>query len=415
MFFVLLFCSLGVYAQNATIRIMQYNLLNYGDADNPVAYKDSRLKKIVDYVQPDILGANEIANSPSHSQNILNKVLGSSWEKGAFVNSGNEIQTNMLFWRADKFALQKQTTISRNLRDIIAFRLYYKDAELHRTRDTVFITVIVAHLKAGYNTSDETARDRETYSVATYLNNQGAGNYIFMGDFNLYSASEKAYTNIIDNPGVGKLYDPIGRRGEWSANVDYADIHTQSTRSGSLSDGGAGGGLDDRFDHLLVSNSIMQNLVHVQYVPGTYKAVGNDGKHYNRSIVSSPGNTSAPSDVIQALYEMSDHLPVIADFTVTPSVSPAMVANAPSSFNNMISVATLVSDKIAIHFDELLIGKPLQVDLFGIDGRRLKAQDIIVNAQNMTFELNESYASSIFLLRITDKNGNAIIKKLVKY
>lgn len=49
------------------------------------------------------------------------------------------------------------------------------------------------------------------------------------------------------------------------------------------------------------------------YVPNTYFAVGNDGNHFNSSI-NSGTNYSVSSTVLSALYSLSDHLPVIADF-----------------------------------------------------------------------------------------------------
>jgi hypothetical protein len=57
----------------------------------------------------------------------------------------------------------------------------------------------------------------------------------------------------------------------------------------------------------------------LKYITGTYKALGNDGSHYNKSIIESPANNSAPSAVLQSLYKASDHLPVIARLRVAGS------------------------------------------------------------------------------------------------
>ena len=51
------------------------------------------------------------------------------------------------------------------------------------------------------------------------------------------------------------------------------------------------------------------------YVPNTYFAVGNDGNHFN-DPVNAGTNYSVSSTVLSALYSLSDHLPVIADFDI---------------------------------------------------------------------------------------------------
>jgi len=410
----LLLCISAVYGQHDTVRILQYNLLNYGNSANPATYKDPRLSTIINFVHPDIFGANEIANSAAHAQNILNTVLGQGWEKGAYVNTGNEVQTNMLFWRTDKFGLKSQKSISYKLRDIIAFNLYYKDANLAQTKDTVFFTVIVAHLKAGNTSQDKADRAAETQTVVNYLNSLGkSGNYFFMGDFNLYTSDETAYGNLINNPNAdGKLYDPISRPGNWSGNSGFADIHTQSTRTTSLPDGGASGGLDDRFDHIMVSNAVMQNEQKCMYLQDSYKALAQDGKHLNKAITSSPSNPDVPSNVVQALYEMSDHLPVYADFVITTPQFPSGIAGK--------GVHTLKDIKVTNPFNEKLIFATsgfdinelrVKITLCTIDGRVL-LNNIALTGNEVL--LPSGWLPGIYVLQLKDATGNIMVRKIVK-
>ena len=111
-----------------------------------------------------------------------------------------------------------------------------------------------------------------------------------------------------------RFYDPINVSGNWHNSGVYAALHTQSTRTS----GGcfAGGGMDDRFDFILASDEIMNNTDKMRYIPNTYEAVGQDGNRFNQTIIS-PNNTSVPSVVSQALYNMSDHLPVVMDIEIT--------------------------------------------------------------------------------------------------
>ena len=84
---------------------------------------------------------------------------------------------------------------------------------------------------------------------------------------------------------------------------------------------GVTGGLDDRFDFILASDAVMAGRYGAQILPETYVAVGNDGEHFNRSIISSPTNTSVPDSVLQALHDFSDHLPVFCKMTLNPELA----------------------------------------------------------------------------------------------
>src|SRR5690606_6406171 len=87
---------------------------------------------------------------------------------------------------------------------------------------------------------------------------------------------------------------------------------TQSTRTRQFG-GGASGGLDDRFDMILMSQTVMEEGG-VFFLPGSYFAFGNDGNHYNDSINKMP-NTAVTQQIANALHYASDHLPVIAAFS----------------------------------------------------------------------------------------------------
>jgi hypothetical protein len=416
---LLLFLSVSYsFSQKDTVRIFQYNLLNYGNSANQPSIKNPKLKTILDQVKPDIFGANEIANSASHSLNILNNVLDTNWARGTFVNTGNETQTNMLFWNKKKFGLKKQQTVSHNLRDIIAFHLFYKDSNLAITNDTIFLVVIVAHLKASDGTAEAAARAAETQTVVSYLNTLGEGNYIFMGDLNLYTSSEVAYQNLIAsaNPN-SKLYDPINRPGTWN-NTSFSDIHTQSTRATSLPDGGVTGGMDDRFDFILCSGSIMGDSSGMQYLPASYQVLGQDGLHYNKAL-NDGTNNAAPANVITALYEMSDHLPVYADFIFTPEIPVVGISKNQRSFDNLVSVVNPFDDKLTLYFKEELLSQKITVSLFSFDGKKIfsknmKTEKNEVGNTKYEISLQHSLQPGLYIMTLTNEEGVTITKKLIK-
>lgn len=402
------------HAATDTVRIFQYNLLTYGDADNPVSYKNPRLSTIINYAQPDIVGVNELSKGASYSQTVLNSVLGAGWEMGTYSNVSNQIQTNMLFWKTAKFGLARQTLVTDIVRDIIAFKLYYKDPALATTHDTTFVTVIVAHLKAGDFPSDSITRASETQAVVSYLNNLNhAGNYIFMGDMNVYSSNEQCYLNLTTantNPDT-RLFDPVNRPGNWHSNSAFATLHTQSTRTGSLPDGGSGGGIDDRFDNMLVSGPILNNTLRMQYVAGSYKAIGQDGNHMNKSVNAAPTNTAAPAAVVQALYEMSDHLPITADFAFTKLQSNG-VATVPGGLDGAVSVSNPFRTSILLHFAPELLNTSLSLRLYNAQGQLVRTAGLTVSGREYRLPVSE-VPPGMYLLRVEDKDGHAIARKLI--
>ena len=76
--------------------------------------------------------------------------------------------------------------------------------------------------------------------------------------------------------------------------------------------------MDDRFDFQLLSASMLDGKG-LSLLPGTYRAFGNDGLHFDTDI-NSGNNLYYPRDVnrsnalADALHAASDHLPVVADY-----------------------------------------------------------------------------------------------------
>tara|TARA_B100000029_G_C17133500_1_gene799655 strand:- start:164 stop:688 length:525 start_codon:yes stop_codon:yes gene_type:complete len=139
------------------------------------------------------------------------------------------------------------------------------------------------------------------------------------------------------------LIDPISTPGNWHNNSSYSSVHTQSTRSSNESDGGASGGMDDRFDQLLISEGI-------NYINDSYVAYGNDGNHFNSSINS--GNNSAVSNnIANALYNASDHLPVYMDIVFDISANTIQGDLNEDGVLNILDVVILVNYVLYNNYD----------------------------------------------------------------
>lgn len=402
-------------AQTDTVRYLHYNLLNYGNSANRPAVKNPRLTTILQYVQPDIVSCNEILSDSTLRDSLLT-VLGSGWSKTPYSNQGGQTQTNTLFFRTSLFQLRSQTVISSTLRDIISYRLHYRDTITH-PHDTVTLTVIVCHPKAGQTSADEADRAAEMQTVATYLNAQPAGNILLAGDLNVYESAEQAYQNLVANPNVqARLYDPINRPGAWHDNSAFADIHTQSPRATNLSDGGATGGLDDRFDQILVSSSVVQDVAGMKYLPGSYKAIGQDGQHFNTSIIDAPTNTSAPATVIQALHLASDHLPVTADFILHTSPLPTGIPYMTNYTLFRVTAVNPVEDDLVLYFPVEMIGKTVSLQMHSIFGKLTVQTELAIDGPIISRSVSDLnlLPYQLYILTIQDEAGNVWHTRLQK-
>lgn len=335
----ILFIALSSFisAQDETLSIVSYNLLNFPDGrddcgnNTVVPNRADTLKKITDYLQPDIFVACEVQTQAGVDA-VLNDALNANGNSNYIAANfnGSGYLHNAMFYNSDKLTLKSQHVISASPRDIDHYVLYLNDPSLDVYYDTTFIEVYMMHLKAGNSNSSESQRANQTQIMMNYIANRPTDRNIFAaGDMNVYSSYDDGYQNMISGPAA--LVDPNNTSGSWHNSSSFASIHTQSTRTSANYDCGSKGGLDDRFDQILVSQNVMNNTDNVVYQTGSYRAVGNDGNHYNSNLLSG-ANSMYPSDVVRALYYMSDHLPVELKVDITYPTSNGL-ALVPSQEN----------------------------------------------------------------------------------
>ncbi|CAF3783444.1 unnamed protein product, partial [Rotaria sp. Silwood1] len=220
---------------------------------------------------------------------------------------------NLLFYKKSKAKFISNTPVRTALRYISEFKMY-----IPFIQDTV--RFFACHLKASTGSQNEIDRGKEVDTLRYYTNRLPLNKYfILAGDFNIYGSTEVAYQNLLAiTTGEGQFYDLYSgiMTGTWN-NSNYRQYHSQSPRVRSFG-GGATGGMDDRFDMLLHSKAFTSaaNKIYFQNLPGRYFVLGNDGNHYNDSINKLP-NASAPVEVLNGIHYGSDHIPVIATYTMT--------------------------------------------------------------------------------------------------
>jgi len=405
-----------------TIKLMHYNLLYYGvntgfcnSTNNNISEKDKHLRKIIKYIQPDIFTVNEISSNQTYHQRILDSVLNidgvTSYKKSGYTNFAGSNIINMLYYNSGKFTLKSQTHVNTSIRDINIYKLYYNAADLSTTNDTAYISCIVAHLKAGNSSEDQQDRYEMAINLMYYLNTINAdNNYILSGDFNVYTGNEAAFQTFINftNPTI-RFNDPINKIGDWNNNSYYAPYHTQSTHI----DGGcaAGGGLDDRFDFILVSNKIKNGLQHYRCLPNTYWAVGQDGNHFNKNI-NNPVNNSVPPEIADALFGMSDHLPVILKLYIDQTNGIPNNHNNPPCIN--INYKNPFTDNLKINID-FKEKTDIYLQILSVFGQVLYQSDYSYNPSGLELLLHLSYLKNgMYFLKLTDNKKQTYVWKIVK-
>jgi endonuclease/exonuclease/phosphatase family metal-dependent hydrolase len=291
-------------------------------AINVQSVKEQHLRTIIPHVRPHIIGFQEVGPSSAVTLSILNNVLNtageSRWSRANLMNPSGSSIVSILYYDNQKLGISRQFPISTPVRDIMHYRLFHR--EIPQSGDTIWLNVVVLHLKAGSTSSDVSSRAQETALLMSYLDQQNLNeNLLVMGDFNVTSSSELAYSQLVNHGQPdNRFYDPINRPGTWNNNSAFAQWHTQSTRtSGTVCF--SGGGLDDRFDQILVNRRVLGDSAGIRYIPGSYKSIGNDGQRFQGNV-QSPFNASVPVAVANALYNVSDHLPVVLDLQISTSI-----------------------------------------------------------------------------------------------
>ena len=281
--------------------IMTYNVLNLTLTDT--LERNPHFRTIFSNIQPDILVLQEMTSQTGVNgflSRVLNRVS-TGYAAGTFINGFDT--DNAIYYKTSLFTFLSNTPIDTEVRDINEFKLRYNS-----TGDTIIIYSV--HLKA--NVEDSLQRAAEVDSLRKRTNTLPPNsNFIVVGDYNIYSSNELAYQKLLNQSLTGYFIDPLTLTGTWN-NSNYAQYHTQSTRVRQFGDG-AGGGLDDRFDMILMSQAII-NSGDITYTPGSYHEYGNDGNHYNDSI-NQPPNSAVGQQIADALHYASDHLPVYASFS----------------------------------------------------------------------------------------------------
>jgi hypothetical protein len=409
---------------------MSYNTLNYDIFDktcptNVNSLKNKYLREIIRYVQPDIVGLVKMNQDPPFLNDsipsfVLDSACNGCWGHGVLTDYSGYSKANMIYFKTSKFGLYRTKTIyaaDGAISDINMHQLYYKDSSLARTHDTIFLNIILVHdLSGGSNASQRAA---EIGGAMAWLsaNVKTPGNYIFMGDFNVTSSGEGCFQAMLNpsNPYV-KFNEPTGLSGNWSSNPSQVSNYiTQSTRTATLPDCGSSGGLTDWFDHIMCSDFIMKGTDAFTYLPGSFTVIAQDGNHTKKALTDGPVNTSAPSNIVHDVYNMSNHMPISLKLALNPLHRASGIAdqfnNKPTDevtcryFNNNLNFSTL---------DESLMGKNCSLVVYDCLGKIVFISQVSIG--NNTEPVNISFLpKGAYIISLTSGNQSICRDKLMKY
>ena len=400
---------------------MFYNTLNY-NSNTESQTRTSYLKTILESVQPDLFMVCELKNETASNYLFENAILpfNSNFNKAPFKYSQSPATDllQMVYYNSKKLILETTSVIPTGIRDINHYTFIINTENFNT--NPIRIEVFVTHLKASRGIENRQKRKNSIDSFIRELDRLPSNsNIVFAGDFNFYTSNEEGFLSLINSSNSIKIIDPINRLcpafpndgkdyfdNDYDAtyfwnNSIFGDVHSQSTRTSSLSDG-AGGGMDDRFDFIMISENLKNNS-NLFYKNETYKTIGNNGNCYN-SYVSNPSCTGTYTQNLRnALYQFSDHLPIVIELE-TPE-------NTLSSKTNHLAlhfIGSNISSK-QISFKVKAFSVVKKVTILNQLGQIVK--ELSVNNYQKEINLDiSSFSKGVYYLRMDSMKPKKIVK-----
>ena len=358
-----------------TVSVISYNLLRF----NSSTERNLHFRNIIEKIKPDVLITQEMIGQESVN-NFLNNILKNINEKYKAADFIDDEDTDIdqgLFYNSDKFSFISTSQIDGYPRPIYIFTLKHLDTGEQ-------FVVYNLHLKASKGSENELARSDQVKELKNHISETNSNFYIVAGDFNIYSTAESAYKDLfsITESGKGNLHDLINVVGTYN-DPSNANIHTQSTRTSQFG-GGSHGGLDDRFDFILFSNSLMYGD-RIFVIDSTYKSFGNDGMHYNSALNMGP-NQEVSMNIANSLHDASDHLPVFVKIIFSNEKIYREVLNVESYSvsDKLLFYPNPTKNKLYIQSEDHKINK---LEIYSLNG--IKVLDKNINSNSCTIDVSK--------------------------
>jgi hypothetical protein len=398
-----LFLSSSCIAQGLkdTIRVMAYNTLGFSYSSGcqgsiPPLYAD--LKTIFQFAKPDIIGLDKTVctnTGPTDHEGVspyyfpdtvISECFDTNYSYCPFtdISGCSDGDGSVLFYNHTKLSYSSTTNLYNGTEDIDLFKLYYNQW-FGGGADTTYLYIVLCHTISG---SSSTGRDSQDTTVINKLQRMFTTlpNLIYMGDFNSHNSSEMGYayisqtdanTNfIMDDPPFHpdlKLSYPDN----WESGGSSVAYYTTTTRSTTLPNScGTTGGAKDWYDHIFLSPWIVNGSDKLTYVRNSYTTIGNDGNRIGVSV-NAGTNLSAPSNVINALFNFSDKYPVEVTLAFNPILA---VKTIQSVLGSIVVNNPVINNIIVLHFASFMYGQNISMEVYDICGRDLYKSTFVINS-----------------------------------
>jgi len=446
---VVVACTISVGVSQDTLKVMTYNVLHYGDGcqgSNMALHRE--LKTIVQYANPDLVGMvklqsislsatdlnglSRVGFADSILNDVFNAAYANKYDHCPVVNFSHSPDGDMdlLFYNTSKLGFLSVTSLCTIQEDFNLYKLYYKDVNLPKTKDTTFLYFILNHTVSGTASSGRDAQD-STIVNALARKFVHLPNLISMGDFNTHSSGEPGYQLLTASADANFLFsDPpyfpdqkLSYPSDWSGNAgSFTGYLNTSTRAGlSPNACGTSGGAKGWYLHMLLSPWIVNNKNYVKYVPGSYNTLGNDGRRVNISVndsITTGKNSAVPQYVADALFQFSDKYPVTITLVISPNTSGTSLPDPTQTITGEIihsqtSVVTgnPVGNQLQLYFSPELVGRQASLHWFDLSGRLIDSGELTIAGEREFANVN--LPPGIYVLRVAI-NGVTEARLLVK-
>lgn len=385
---------------------MFYNLYRF--PLNPPEHREFILKEIIGNAQPDLLLACEIINQDG-AYRILHtsfSTLADSFAAPQFVycpTATDDPLQQMAYYNTRKLTLIRQKALHTIIRDINHYTFYLNQDNLNAMGDTVFLDAFVTHLKAGNGSTERWLRATMADTFVKALEKIPPNHHVlFAGDLNFYGDTEPAFQVLTDTGNAIVMVDPIQSAGQWHDNADFKNIHTQATRKtlNGFGLGGASGGMDDRFDFILMSRELISGN-QLYYLPGSYEAYGNNGDCFNKAINNDTCVGAFSLPLRNLLFQMSDHTPVVMTLMTSEPFPGLGIKNDFSDSNEWLGFpdGNVAKEQLSIELNRL--NDQRWVYVYDMTGRVLKKLYFAPGQQYKTLN-TEDLIPGIYYVRCRD-------------
>ena len=316
--------SISSFCQAGTITVANWNMAN-----GPALSTDSNLSTILGYMGSsgrkfDVLAMVETdTGSAPQTATAVSTVFGGTYAAVTATADGGGDRTGFTYNTAT-LQLLDTVQVDGGLTHP-SLRGHFRPVGTTGADDFYMYAV---HLHSGDTSAIRADRLTEAETLRADISTLSGANVILGGDFN-WSGSDEITPGTISSvsgayrafaaTGAGQTTDIINQVGAWRDNAAYKGLDTEDP----------GAAMNDRFDMQLASPNLLDGTG-LNYDSGSYSIIGNNGTNTLGGPITT--GTGAPANVLTALADFSDHLPVVANYSFAvpePAIGFVLAAAMP--------------------------------------------------------------------------------------